>query len=473
MAKKSKNNKRAAIIVASVVAVSVISASVGYILFVKNNVDEWKNKIYPGIKVEGIDLSGMSKAEASNAIKVNVETNVKKKVITAVKDDKSYELNYSELEPKFNIDQTVESAMKEGKDKGLFEKNGIIKSGINKTIAMDFKYDETKLNSFEDKISTELYVKAKDSTLRIRDGQISVSSDATGVQVDKEKFHKILKDSISGDLNKISKVEIPVKITEPKAKKSDLAKIDGVISTFSTIYNPALTDRSENLAVAARYINGKVIMPGEVFSYNDTVGERTAARGFKSGAIFKNNKVEQDIGGGVCQVSTTLYRAIMGAGIKSTERHNHSLKASYSDFGLDATVAWGYLDYKFKNTYNFPIYIEGYTTSNQVVFNIYGNKSGKGTKTYNVVAEMVKTLEPEVKTVNDPTLNEGQVVWDTQPITGYVVKSYRVTYENDIQISKEAIGTDTYAKVDGVKKVGTKKQTTPTPNPVPTPKKAQ
>lgn len=458
MVKKVRNKKSTAIIVGSVLTAAIVCGAVGYVLAVQNNVSKWTNKIYPGIAVEGIDLSGMNETEAKTILKSKVENNVNKKVITATKDSKSYELKYSEINPKFNIEDTVKTALNEGKSKGLFEKNGIIKSGINKKISLEFSYDESTLKKFEQKISSELNVKAKDASLVITGGNMSITSEATGIEVDKDKLHKLLKESISSDLSKQSKIDIPMNVIQPKATKAALSKIDGIISSFSTTYNPAQTDRSENLAIAAKKVNGTVVMPGEIFSYNDTVGERTTEAGFKNGAIFKDNKVVQDVGGGVCQVSTTLYRAVMSAGIKSVERHNHSLKASYSDLGLDATVYWGSLDYKFKNTYDFPIYLEGYTTSNQVVFNVYGNKAGKGSKNYDIVAETVKTLEPEVQTINDPSIDAGQVVWDTNPVVGYVVKSYRVTTDaSGNQIAKEFIATDTYSKVNGVKRVGTKK----------------
>ena len=465
MKKRSRKNlkmQRYAVIACSVLAVAA-ACGVGYTLSVKHSVTDWENKIYSGVKVAGIDLSGKKKEQAKEEL-LSYEETINKKVITAKKGDKSYQLKYSDLSPKFNIDDTVEEAFKYGKDKGVFEKHKLIKKGAAKDLTLKFDYNAEPIKSFENKISKDLNISVKNASITLNGGSISVTDDKTGIAVDIDKLDKLIKDSITSEKDTSVTIEIPTKVTEPKVKKADLAKIDGKISGFSTQFDPSNVDRSKNLEIATGFINGTVVMPGDTFSYNDTVGERTVERGFRNGAVYINNKVEQDVGGGVCQVSTTLYRAIMGAGIKSTERHNHSLKATYSDYGLDATVSWGYLDYKFKNTYDFPIYIQGYTTSNQVIFNVYGNKAGMGGKTYDLVAEKVKNVPAGTKTVKDSTLKEGQVVWDEKAIDGVVVNSYRITYQNGSQIAKEFVAKDTYSKVDGVKRVGTQKAVQPTVN---------
>lgn len=459
MRKKSREQqmikKRYIVITCSALAV-IAAGSLGYTFAVKSSVSKWDNKIYSGVKVAGIDLSGKTKEQAKEELS-KYEKNINGKVIIAKKDDKEYKLKYSDLKLEFNIDDTINKAFNYGKDKGLFEKHKYISKGVNQNFNMEFKYDSNTIKDFENKISKDINVPVKNASLSIDNGKFNVIDSKNGLQVDSKKLDEMIKKEITDENNSGSEIEIPVKETKPKVTAADLKKIDSKMSSFSTEFNAGQVDRSKNLELAAKYINGTVVMPGEEFSYNNTVGERTEERGFRSGAVFVNNKVEEAIGGGVCQVSTTLYRAVIAAGIKSTERHNHSLKASYSDYGLDATVSWGYLDYKFKNTYDFPIYIEGYTSENQVTFNIYGRKSAMEGKTYDLVAEKVSDLPAGSKTVNDPNLKEGQEVWETKPVNGVVVKSYRITYQNGKQIAKEFIAKDTYAKVDGVKKVGTQK----------------
>jgi vancomycin resistance protein YoaR len=147
----------------------------------------------------------------------------------------------------------------------------------------------------------------------------------------------------------------------------------------------------------------------------------------------------------------------MEANLRSTERYNHSMLPGYSLPGLDATVVWGVLDYKFKNNYDFPVYVEAYTSNRNLVFNIYGSKEGMAGKTYKLIAETTETLQPTVTTKEDATLDEGTTQWEKNPVVGYKAKSYLITYENGKEINRENVSSDKYTKVDGVVKKGTKK----------------
>ncbi|MDZ4941438.1 VanW family protein, partial [Clostridium perfringens] len=126
--------------------------------------------------------------------------------------------------------------------------------------------------------------------------------------------------------------------------------------------------RVRNMQIAAETVNGTIVMPGEEFSYNALIGDTTPDKGYEKANTYVGNKIVPDYGGGICQVSTALYRAAMRANLRSTERANHSLTGSYSEPGLDATVAYGFVDYKFKNSYDFPIYIQGYVGGGSVSF---------------------------------------------------------------------------------------------------------
>jgi len=168
-------------------------------------------------------------------------------------------------------------------------------------------------------------------------------------------------------------------------------------------------------------VNGTLLMPGEAFSY-DTASQKGRGKYTFAGG-YVNNKVEQVEAGGICQVCTALYRTVMKANIRSVERHNHGLAVGYSEPGLDATVAWGYLDYKFKNTYDFPIYIEGIGSNGTVTFNIYGDPNALAGNTYELLSENLGT--------------------DAEGTTK--AKSYQVTYKNGVEIKRELISTDSYA----------------------------
>lgn len=478
MSENKKNNtsffkSKKKIIISILVIISILACLVGvYVLSVQKRVEEWSGKIYPNIYVENINLSGLNKEEAINLLNEKIMKPIENKVITVKAGDKSIKIKYTDLSPKYNINSTVERVMEYGKNLGLFEKNSLITGDEKKESHLDFTYDENKLAEYENKLSKMVNRNAKNATIKINSDNISILEGKDGQEIEKEKMATLVKEAINTNPNGNNIVEIPVNVTKPKITKDMLLKIDGVIGSFSTSYASSDASRSANVEIATRTVNGKILMPGETFSYNNTLGERTKEKGYRDGAAYIANKVVMVTGGGICQVSTTLYRAVLRAGILPTERHNHSMTTSYSGPSGDSTVAWGSLDYQFKNTYDFPIYIQGYTSDRHIVFNIYGNKEGMDGKTYKLQTVINEKLTPSVKIVDDPNLPVGQRVIEQRPVTGYKSTGYLVTYKDGKEIDKKLIAHDVYKMKDEIIKVGTKKaeeKPAPTPNPAPTP----
>ena len=155
----------------------------------------------------------------------------------------------------------------------------------------------------------------------------------------------------------------------------------------------------------------------------------------------------------------------MKANLKSVERTNHSMVVGYAQPGLDATVSFGYLDYKFTNTYDFPIYIQGSTVGKAVTYNIYGDPSSLNGRTYDMVNEILETKPPETKVVPDNTLPEGKEVSEGTGMTGYKARSYQITYENGVEVNRDIVATDNYASVGIVVRKGTQPAAAATPTP--------
>ncbi|GFZ34438.1 exported protein [Clostridium zeae] len=459
LSRAKKNSSRKSLVVAAATGVIVVVASaITYWYSIENYVKQWDSKVYSGVRIEGIDLSGKSKAEAVQLLNDELRKFTDDKKIIVKVQDKKFQLDYKTINPQYDIEAAVNEAIKYGKDKRLLAKKKLIKSYTVTNINMNFKYDSEELNKFEKNIASKIDRKPKDASINIINKAIKINEDQAGVVLNKELLDKNLKEALTGSWNKDIVVDGEIQVANAKINKEQLSKIDGVLSSFSTDYSTSTEARANNIAIAAKACNGKIVMPGDTFSYNATLGERTYEKGYREAPIYKNNEVVDDVGGGICQVSTTLYRAAMRANLKAVERHNHSFKATYSPLGLDATVTWGYLDYKFKNTYDFPIYIEAVISGRTVSFNIYGNKAGLGGKRYDLVSDAPTVTTAKVTEVNDPSLPEGQVVMDEKPIDGYKVRSYLVTYENGKEVAREAVAYDTYVKKDGVRRVGTKRE---------------
>ena len=277
-----------------------------------------------------------------------------------------------------------------------------------------------------------------------------------GRSINKEELHKDIIENINPNPTENVEIVLNTIKEEPKIRTESLQKINGIISTYSDNYYNDGTGRISNMRLATEYVNGTLLMPGEEFSYNNTIGETTPERGYKEAHIYIGDKVEEDYGGGVCQISTALYRAAMRANLKSVMRQNHSMMVSYSKPSLDATVYAGMIDYKFVNTYNNPIYIEGYMDSNNITFNIYGNKEAMDGKTYDLVNEIIEEYPYEVDEIKDPELEVGKRVIEINGSNGYKSKGYLVTYQDGVEVSRTLVSTDIYEPLNTKVKVGTK-----------------
>ena len=250
---------------------------------------------------------------------------------------------------------------------------------------------------------------------------------------------------------------IPLKVLTPTVTTNQLGTeaFPNLLSTFTTTYSTANVNRSTNIYLAAKKINGIVIMPGETFSYNQTVGKRTAAAGFKEAAVYAGGKVTTDIGGGICQVSSTLYNAVLLANLEIVERENHSFNPGYVKAGTDATVSWGYIDFRFKNSRNYPIKIVCSANNGKVLFNLYGLKEENE---YDVVIESTITSYIPYSTVTqkDSTLEVGQTKVIESGSSGCRSVTYRVLKQNGKEVSRELLSKDTYLPHERIIAVGTK-----------------
>ena len=233
------------------------------------------------------------------------------------------------------------------------------------------------------------------------------------------------------------------------------------VSSFSTKYDASNINRSTNLAIAANKINGKVLMPGEEFSYNKVVGKRTVEEGYKDAKIYADGGVVDGLAGGICQISSTLYNAALLANLEITERRNHSYPTSYLPVGRDATVVYGVIDLKFKNTRKFPIKIEASVKNGVATFVIHGIKEEKEYE-IKILPTTTATIGHGTQTVPDPTLPAGQQVVKQAGHAGYKVTTY-IEKTCDGETTREVLSNDTYQPMATIIRVGA----APAPAPAP------
>lgn len=456
MSRKKRSGKKKLPLGVIIAALVLVVGAAGFIAYQYNTVKTWSNLVYPGIKIEGENVSGKTKEQVKQTIEQKYGAVVKKKLNISTT-DRTYTLDYSKLNPKYNIDEVVNEAFSYGKNLNLFQKYKLIKASEAKEYKLKFTYNSKSVNELIDSIEKDVNKDPVNASLRGSGGNFTVVSDQKGKKLQKDVLQKEVSSKINGDIGSDINVKAPIEVVTAKVTADKLATVNSRISGFSTDYGSiSSAERANNIILATRSINGKILMPGDTFSFNDIVGERTAEKGYQAAPVIIGNQVDSGLGGGICQVSTTLYNAILRANIKSVERAHHTLPSHYVPLGMDATVDYGNLDYKFKNTLDYPLYIEADTSGGRVTFNIYSNESLSNIVT-EVRSEVYQTIQPGVKYVDDPTLPVGQTQQVQAPSTGYKVKITKKTTQNGAVIGEDVVADDYYKPVDAVIKRGTKK----------------
>lgn len=306
-----------------------------------------------------------------------------------------------------------------------------------------------------------IYVEKKDATYeQNEDSSIKYVEEVVGKYFDKElaeTSYLNLKD------DEVLTIDLLKDIPEVTTASLQNVLFGDVLATFKTTYNASNVDRSTNLAVSANNINGKILLPGEVFSYNKEVGERTFANGFKEAHVFSGGKVVDGLGGGICQISSTLYNAVLMSNLEIVERKNHMMFPEYVKPSLDATVVWGSIDFKFKNNRETPIKIEASAKNGIATVTIYGKKV-ENEPIVELESVIEKTIPYTTVTEYDDTLSEGTEIVTQDPVNGYVSKAYKILKNPDgTVISRTLISSDSYRQTSKIVTVGTKKVETPLP----------
>lgn len=423
--------------------------------------------ILEGILIDGKDVSGMNFEKAYNYISSNVDTNTEGNIITIKSSDGKYEFNYTfqDFELEFDIEGAVKNAMSFAKDSSSPDwwrqfkalEGGTVDFGI-------MSYNKAMVKSFVNAISDKITVEPKDAGLKRVNGQFVVTPSQTGYTIDKDTLLNQVYDLI--DKRQFGEeVSFDIESTEPKHKDADVSGITGIIGTYSSPYTGGDDNRIQNLRNGCAKINGVVVYPDEEFSTNEHFNPCTEANGWASAGTIVNGRIEDSIGGGMCQVSSALYMALLNAEVKITERFNHSMKVGYADYAFDATLAGDYKDLKFKNDTGCAIFIEAYLANSNVVINIYGKEihpAGRTLKFYNKLIEETEPDEPVTK--EDDTLPEGTTKVDLTAKKGYVYELYKEVYENGVLKETVKINKSTYLPRRQVTLVGTKKEEASTQN---------
>ena len=299
-----------------------------------------------------------------------------------------------------------------------------------------------------EKIHSEIYKEVQDAYYT--QNPFTIHPEVEGIDFDIEQAKKILEEDKD-------QYTINLIITKPKVTTDQIGTeaFPDQLATFKTTYDGGNTDRTTNLRLACEKINGKVLLAGETFSYNKTLGPRTASAGYKNAAIYSGGEVVDGIGGGICQISSTLYNAVLRANLEIVERRNHQFVTSYVEAGMDATVVYGTTDFKFKNTRKYPIKIVASAKNGVATVSIYGIKEEEE-YTFSFRTVTVSTIPTTTKYVEDPTLEAGKEKVKQKGANGKVTETYMTKMLNGKIISTTLLSKDTYSAMQKIVLRGTK-----------------
>lgn len=406
--------------------------------------------IYEGVKIDRYDVSNKTMEQALGYIKEKKEKEIDKKFMTLTYEGNVYKINLRQLGFSYKYDEAVSTAFQLGREGSFFKRLrdiAKIKSGVE--IPLESFYESDKIKNIVSNISQEINKEPVDALLNFNNGKITVTDEIIGKRVLKDE----LISRIDENIYQLENIEIPVEDVQPRLKKSILSRVNGVIGEFSTSFKGSSSGRIQNIRLSSKAISNKLILPGEEFSYNNTTGPRTAQSGYQEANVIIGGELTPGLGGGVCQTSTTMYNSLLLADLTILERHPHSIPAGYVPYGQDAAVSYGYLDLKFRNDFDFPIYTYAKVVGDRVHVYIYGDTKAKN---YNIkiTPEIVETIHPKTEEIFDEKLAPGTKIALQKGRTGYTVKTYKAIIKNGKVLSKQQVTVDHYRKKDYIYKVG-------------------
>lgn len=410
-------------------------------------------KIHKGVKIEEVDVSYLSKEEALKKVKKITDNEINNKKINFYYDDNEINIGLKDFGYKLDLDKAIDEAYNYGRSKNVFGNYIDLISSLlfKKNILADSSFNEIKRDKVITNLGKEIFKSPVDAHAIINeDGSVKIADSEIGRYLDLNETKTLL----DGDLLEKEKIQLPVYKTEPKIYSNYFDGIDKVLGDFSTDYSSSINNRKENIKIASSKFNNLKLNPGDEISFNELVGEITEETGFKSATVIVGGEYESGIGGGICQVSTTLYNSLILSDLEILERHNHSRPINYVDLGTDAAVASGYKDLKFKNNTNNPILILADADGNKLNFKVLGNSSDRDYEV-KIIAERLGVVSPDVKTIYSDSIPEGETVVRESGKRGYSYKTYKEIIKNGEVLEKKEISNSYYVPKDKVLVVGT------------------
>lgn len=415
------------------------------------------DKILDNIYIGEVAVGGMSGDEAKQAVDAYVDE-VKNTKFTLSVNDKSITATAGQLGVEWENTGVVEEAVMIGKSGSLITRYKDKKDLEHepKKLELTFGTDEADIKKYLTANAKKVNQEAVDGGLVRENGSFTITGGKEGIAVNVEQSAKTIASYISDEWDtKEASIALSADVVQPRGSKEQLSKVKDVLGTFSTDYSSSSSGRAMNVSNGCSLINGTLLYPGDVFSVYETVSPFDAEHGYALAGSYENGTVVETYGGGICQVSTTLYNAVIRAELKITERYAHSMIVNYVKPSMDAAIAGTIKDLKFENNTDAPIYIEGVTGGGVITFTVYGEETRSPNREVIFESEIVSENNPSTQIQGSASYNVGYVSVQQSAHVGKVARLWKIVKENGEEKSREEFNNSNYRASPKIIVVGT------------------
>lgn len=453
---KKSNKKRQ--IIAIIIVVILIAALVLPLALAASAAEA--RTIRKGIRIGGVDVSGMTQEQAAEVLTDSLEKEKQSVIVLKGREeDQSVAVTAGEMGMQVDVAATLEQAISYSSAPNLIARYKAEKdlehNGADLTPEITFDR-----NAIINIINTKCAVfnqKAVNATVRRENGNLVIEGGQTGyvtnVTASADKIYQYMMQDWRGQSTSI---DLIVEVDEPKGSTQDLMQMRDVLGTFTTSYSSSGSARVANIENACRLINGSVVYPGEEFSILATITPFTAENGYYLAGSYLGDQVVESFGGGICQVSTTLYNAVIRAELGVTARSNHSMIVGYVQPSMDAAIAESSgMDFRFVNNLEKPIYIDGYTQGKSITFTVYGAETRDPGRVVSFESETLTTTPPEGEKIYTDATRDAGYISVTAGHTGYTARLWKIVTQNGQEVSREVFNNSHYNMTPTIATVGT------------------
>ncbi len=438
--------------------VMALTASVAA-AFAVTPVQAREGKIETGIYVDEIDISGMTQSEAGEAVEAYVAGFGDAQITLHAPEEGEITVSAADLGLKWGNREILEEAANFGRDGDILQCYKELRDleYKNKVYRVNFDFDKNKIRALIEENAGQYDQEAINASLKKTEDGFEVTEGQTGHVVDREgtteSVYKYLTDEWAGGA---CDLDMQVETQEPQGKAEDLEKVKDVLGTFTTSFSTSGEARSANVTNGCRLLSGITMYPGDEISTLETITPFSEENGYYMAASYLNGQVVDSLGGGICQVSTTLYNAVLQAELEVTERYNHSMIVTYVDPSADAAIAESSgKDFKFKNNLDYPVYIDGYTTPDkQITFTVYGLETRDSGREVIYESEVLERTEPDTEVIyTNESMPVGYCTVQSAHV-GYKARLWKIVKENGEEVSREQVNSSSYMKAPRSATVG-------------------